>query len=69
MHGQAEITRMLLLLLLLLLRCSWPREFEGREFPNYVDWMRTCSSISVLRLPAISIPCGTTKSGEAGSNS
>ncbi|WIA30423.1 hypothetical protein OEZ86_000507 [Tetradesmus obliquus] len=42
---------------------TWPREFEGRQFPNYVDWMRTCSAISVLRLPAISIPCGTTKSG------
>jgi hypothetical protein len=45
--------------------CSWPREFEGQRFAKYVDWMRTCSAISVLQLPAISIPCGTTQSGEA----
>ncbi|KAF6258940.1 amidase signature domain-containing protein [Scenedesmus sp. NREL 46B-D3] len=42
---------------------TWPREFAGHRFANYVDWMRTCSTISALRLPAISIPCGTTMSG------
>jgi amidase len=36
---------------------------EGVELPTYIDWMRTCSDITVTGLPAISIPGGFTPEG------
>ena len=30
---------------------------------SYIDWMRSCFYISVLGLPAISVPCGFTPEG------
>ena len=31
--------------------------------PTYLDWMRSCSQISVTGLPAVSVPCGFTADG------
>jgi amidase len=37
---------------------TWPREVAGVPMPTYVDWMRSCWSISLLGAPAISVPAG-----------
>jgi amidase len=33
-------------------------EIDGRALPTYIDWMRSCSDITVTGLPAISVPAG-----------
>ena len=33
------------------------------ELETYLDWMSSCAHISVLGLPAISVPCGFTDAG------
>ena len=38
-------------------------EVNGVEMGSYIDWMRSCYFISVLGLPAISVPCGFTAEG------
>jgi len=38
-------------------------EINGVQMENYIDWMRSCYYISLLGLPAISVPCGFTKEG------
>ena len=38
-------------------------EINGVRMDTYLDWMRSCSWISVLGLPAISVPCGFTDEG------
>ena len=38
-------------------------EINGVRMDTYLDWMRSCSWISVLGLPAISVPCGFTDDG------
>jgi amidase len=38
-------------------------EIEGVKMDNYIDWMRSCYYITVLGLPAISVPCGFTPEG------
>ena len=38
-------------------------EVGGREFENYVSWLALSFAITVTSCPAISIPCGFTKSG------
>ena len=38
-------------------------EIDGVEQPTYIDWMRSCSDITVLGCPAISIPAGVTDDG------
>jgi amidase len=42
---------------------DWPRAVDGVTMPTYVDWMRTCSDISVTGCPAISVPAGATADG------
>jgi hypothetical protein len=42
----------------------WPQEFEGHKFSNYIEWMKCCSLISGLDLPAVSVPCGVTAAGQ-----
>jgi amidase len=42
---------------------EYPTEIEGIPMHTYIDWMRSCSWISVLALPAISVPCGFTEDG------
>jgi amidase len=38
-------------------------EINGVKMDNYLDWMRSCSSITVTGHPAISVPCGFTPEG------
>ncbi len=38
-------------------------EINGVQMESYIDWMRSCYYISVLGLPAISVPCGFTEEG------
>jgi amidase len=38
-------------------------EINGVQMETYIDWMRSCYYISLLGLPAISVPCGFTEEG------
>jgi amidase len=38
-------------------------EIDGVRLPTYIDWMRSCSDITVTGLPAISVPAGFTDDG------
>ncbi len=42
---------------------EYPTEIEGVRLETYVDWMRSCSDITVTTHPAISVPAGFTQSG------
>ena len=39
------------------------REINGVPMDSYIDWMKSCYYISVVGLPAISVPCGFTPTG------
>lgn len=41
----------------------WVREIDGQVMPDYLAWMRSVSLISVLRVPAASVPAGFTPEG------
>lgn len=36
---------------------------NGQELPTYIDWMRSCYYISIVGVPALSVPCGFTAEG------
>ncbi len=38
-------------------------EIDGVKMETYIDWMKSCSRITVTGLPAISVPCGFTPEG------
>jgi amidase len=38
-------------------------EINGQKLPTYVDWILITSIITMTGCPAISIPCGLTRSG------
>jgi amidase len=38
-------------------------EINGVKMDTYIDWMKSCYFISVIGLPAISVPCGFTREG------
>ena len=42
---------------------EYPTEIDGVEFETYIDWMRSCSDITVTTHPAISVPAGFTSDG------
>jgi amidase len=42
---------------------EWPREVAGVEMQSYIEWMRSCSDITVTGCPAISVPAGFTPDG------
>lgn len=42
---------------------EWITEIEGTKMQDYLDWMSICCVITVLGLPAISVPCGFTRDG------
>ena len=42
---------------------EWVREIEGVEMKTYIDWMKSCWYITLVGLPAISVPCGFTLDG------
>ncbi len=41
----------------------WVREVGGETMPDYLGWMRSVSLLSVLRVPAASVPAGFTADG------
>ena len=42
---------------------TYPTEIEGTRMHTYIDWMRSCSWVTMTGLPAISVPCGFTDDG------
>jgi amidase len=42
---------------------EWPREVAGTPMETYVDWMRSCTDITLTGCPAISVPAGFTSGG------
>jgi amidase len=36
---------------------------NGSALPTYIDWMRSCYYVSILGVPALSVPCGVTPEG------
>ncbi len=42
---------------------EYPTEINGERMNTYLDWMRSCSAITVTGHPAISVPCGFTPDG------
>ncbi len=42
---------------------EYPTSIDGVQMTNYLDWMRSCSAITVTGHPAISVPCGFTPEG------
>jgi amidase len=41
----------------------WPREVAGVPMGSYLEWMRSCSRITVTAHPAVSLPAGFTDDG------
>lgn len=42
---------------------QWVHEVDGTPMATYIEWMRSCSRITVTGLPALSVPCGFTGQG------
>ena len=42
---------------------EWVREINGEPMATYIDWMRSCSRITVSAHPAVSVPAGLTELG------
>jgi amidase len=42
---------------------DWPRSIDGHAMATYIDWMRSCSDITLTGCPAISMPAGFTPDG------
>ncbi|HEU5432305.1 MAG TPA: amidase [Thermomicrobiales bacterium] len=41
----------------------WPTEVAGEPMETYIDWMKSCSRVTVTGHPAISVPAGFTDDG------
>jgi amidase len=41
----------------------FPTQIAGVKMGNYLEWMRSCSAITVTGHPAMSVPCGFTPDG------
>ncbi|HVI38678.1 MAG TPA: amidase family protein, partial [Gaiellales bacterium] len=44
---------------------EWVTEINGEPMATYIDWMRSCSRITVTLHPAITIPAGLARPGPA----
>ena len=42
---------------------DWPRAIAGVPMATYIDWMQSCSLITMTSHPALSLPCGFTPDG------
>ena len=42
---------------------EWVHEIDGEPMVTYIDWMRSCSRITVTAHPAVSVPAGLTAGG------
>jgi amidase len=45
------------------LETEWVQEVDGVKMETYIDWMKSCSFISPIGLPAMSLPLGFTDDG------
>lgn len=45
------------------LETDWVREIEGTRLSTYIDWMKSCSFISLTGHPALSVPAGFSSTG------
>jgi amidase len=45
------------------LEVEWPRSVGGTPMRTYIEWMRSCSDITVTSCPAVSVPAGFTADG------
>jgi amidase len=41
----------------------YPREINGQPMTNYIEWLLLTYAVTVVGLPAISVPCGFTRAG------
>ena len=41
----------------------WVDQINGEKLTTYLDWMKSCYTISATGLPAMSVPCGFTREG------
>ncbi len=41
----------------------WPTEINGKPQTTYLDWMMSCSVLTLTGCPAVSVPAGFTESG------
>ena len=42
---------------------EWVTEINGEPMATYIDWLRSCSRITVTGHPAVTVPAGRTESG------
>lgn len=42
---------------------EYPTEIDGRAMSSYIEWMRSCSRVTVLGAPAMSLPACTSTAG------
>lgn len=42
---------------------DWVHEIDGVALENYLQWMQSCTDVTVTGCPAISVPCGRTPDG------
>jgi amidase len=42
---------------------EWVTEINGIPQDNYIDWLRSCSRVTVTGHPAVSVPAGFTAAG------
>jgi amidase len=42
---------------------DWPHEVDGESMPTYIDWMRSCSDITLTGCPAVSMPAAFSPDG------
>ncbi len=42
---------------------EWVRSIDGVVMSSYIEWMRSCTDVTVMGCPAISVPAGFTEEG------
>jgi amidase len=42
---------------------EWVTQIDGQPMSTYIDWLRSCSRITVSAHPAVSVPAGLTEAG------
>lgn len=42
---------------------EWVTHVDGQEMTTYIEWMRVCTDVTVMNVPAISVPAGFTSDG------
>lgn len=42
---------------------EWIEEIDGQQMTTYIEWMRACTDVTMMNVPAISVPAGFTADG------